>query len=184
MLNVLRRLSGKRKYAFYAYKPAYAKLFTRERRRLLKALGSKTHLEHIGSTAVPGLGGKNILDIIVGTKKRDMHIMIGDMKRLGYEFMPNSGSEERLFFVRDATYEGRKERIHLHLVKFRGGEWIDKIAFRDYLKSNSTAMLEYANVKRSAVRVAKGDKERYMYGKQSFISKAMRKATRNVNSGK
>ncbi len=176
MIRMLRKLDGKRKYAFKEYNPAYAKLFERERRRLVRALGPGCHIEHVGSTAVDGLGGKNILDIMVGIEHGWPYALAARIERLGYTFMQQSGSTERLFFARDTTRNRLHVRIHLHLTMSMGREWREKVAFRDYLRGNREAMLKYAEVKRRAAGLAHGSKERYMAEKAAFINATTSKA--------
>ncbi len=132
-------------------------------------------IEHVGSTAVPGLGGKNILDIMVGETPAHFQRRTNQLKSMGYVFHPENGSKDRLFFVRDTTHYGKTVRIHLHLTNLNDKEWKQKIAFRDYLRSDKAAMLKYAAIKRRAVRIAKGDKERYLKEKEGFINSITRK---------
>ena len=65
-----KKIRGKDKYVFKSYSAIYARAFKIEKPKLYAGLGSENvAIEHMGSTAVPGLGGKNILDIIVGLRK-------------------------------------------------------------------------------------------------------------------
>ena len=58
-----------KKYIFRKYTPKYLKLFSSEKKRIIKALGSTVKIEQVGSTAIASLGGKGIVDIIVGVSK-------------------------------------------------------------------------------------------------------------------
>ncbi|MCW6161421.1 MAG: GrpB family protein [Candidatus Micrarchaeales archaeon] len=172
-----RYIPGKKKYVFRKASTAYAKTFKTEKARLSKCIkGDLAAIEHVGSTAVPGLGGKNILDILVGIKKPDRRALKGMLEELGYDFMPEAGSQRRLFFVRDARFEGKQMRIHLHLVKFEGTEWKQKISFRDYLRKHKELVKEYERVKKEAVKKANGNKEAYLKAKSRFIDSVTRKA--------
>lgn len=172
-----KKIRGKDKYVFKSYSSIYAQAFKIERLKLYAGLGSKNvAIEHIGSTAVPGLGGKNILDIIVGLKKGKRQAVKRKIQESGYDFVSTAGNRRRLFFVKDDTYKSKSIRVHLHLVKFEGYEWKQKIAFRDYLIKHKDAVLEYARVKKIAVREAKGNKEKYLKAKEKFINDITRKA--------
>ncbi|MGC8586907.1 MAG: GrpB family protein [Candidatus Micrarchaeia archaeon] len=172
-----KKIRGKDKYVFKGYSPIYRQAFKKERIRLYAGLGRENvAIEHVGSTAVPGLGGKNILDIIVGLKKGKRLAVKMKIQKLGYDFVGTAGSRRRLFFVRDSTYMHKSIRTHLHLVKFGGEEWRQKIAFRDYLIGHRDAVLEYENVKKIAVKEAKGNKEKYLKAKEKFINSITKKA--------
>jgi GrpB-like predicted nucleotidyltransferase (UPF0157 family) len=168
-------IDKKLKYSFKRYSKIYAMLFTRERNRLMKRLGKPVRIEHIGSTAVPGLGGKNILDIMVDWSPRGLQRRKNQLERLGYAFHSEDGSRDRLFFVRDTKYIGRNIRIHLHLTNLNSKDWTEALAFRNYLRYDKKAMLEYAAVKRKAASIANGDKSQYLKIKGPFINAAIRK---------
>lgn len=173
-----RTIGGKDKYVFKRYSAAYKRAFEKESSRLYAELGHENEIEHIGSTAVPGLGGKNILDVIVGLKKGKCREAKRMLQNIGYDFVSNAGSARRLFFVKDEIFDGRSIRVHLHLIKFNGSEWKQKIAFRNYLRNHKETALEYASVKKKAVKEAKGSKKKYMKAKESFINQITREALR------
>lgn len=174
-----RQIIGKKKYVFKKYSNVYGLAFKIERRRLLAGMrGLDVRIEHVGSTAVRGLGGKNILDILVGIRNGRRERIKGKITELGYDFIETSGNARRLFFVRDVKHSGKDIRMHLHLVKFNGYEWRQKILFRNYLRRHRNAMLEYADVKKRAAILAKGNKEAYMKLKEGFINGIMKQAMR------
>lgn len=171
-----RDISKKRKYSFRKYSKACTMLFFRERGRLTRCLGKTAYIEHVGSTAVPGLGGKNILDIMLGDTPHHFKKRIKQLSGIGYVFHPENGSSERFFFVRDTKYKGKNIRIHLHLTNLKSREWKEMLAFRDYLRANRKAAIKYAAIKRKAARNAKGDKKIYMKEKEGFIQNTIRNA--------
>ena len=172
-----KKILGKDKYVFKNYSAIYSHAFSREKPKLYAGLGRENVvIEHVGSTAVPGLGGKNILDIIVGLKKGKREAVKRKICESGYDFVSTAGSRNRLFFVKDEIYKGKSIRVHLHLVKFQGCEWRKNIAFRDYLIGHKDAVLEYARIKKIAVKEAKGSKEKYMTAKEKFIISITNKA--------
>ncbi|ASI14187.1 GrpB family nucleotidyltransferase [Candidatus Mancarchaeum acidiphilum] len=184
-----KEIDGKQKYVFKRYSPIYNSFFAVEQKRIYENIGRRTiSIEHIGSTAVPDLGGKNILDIIIGIKVCRLKDFKELIKDLGYDFIEDSGTKRRLFFVRDTVYKGKNIRTHLHLVKFDKSDWKQKIAFRDYLIKHKNARIEYANVKKKAVKAANGNKEIYMKEKESFIKgitkKALKPSAERINKNK
>ena len=170
------------KYVFRKYQKQYRKLFELERKRLSKALVERARVEHVGSTAVPGLGGKGILDIMIGVPKKEFEAYTNKLARAGYEFREKASTKGRLFFRRDyRTIEG-KRRIHIHMTPIGSRDWRETIAFRDYLKAHPKEMETYAKIKQKAVKTAKGEGEIYRKHKCDFIIKITKKALKRKPS--
>ena len=167
------------KYIFEHYDPIFPKLFKKEQQRLKQILGNKYPVEHIGSTAVPGLGGKGIIDIMVLVPKRLMN-QISQLlqKRAGYEFRATGGDEERLFHQQDLSDPQKGiRRYHVH-VTFPGSESGKRaIAFRDYLRKHPKDLNRYAKVEQKAAGKAKGYREIYLAIKANVIEEIIQKAT-------
>ena len=161
------------KYVFRKYDPKYRSLFILEKKKLIRFLYPKTKIEHIGSTAVPDLGGKNILDITIGVSRSKFESTRKILINHGYEFYEDKQHPERLFFVKDHNYKNRKERIHIHLTKFNGKDWKEMISFRDYLLKNRTAAEQYALIKKASVKKALGNGKKYRKYKEKFIKDAL-----------
>ena len=93
-----RRIIGRKKYVFKRYSNTYGLAFKIERRRLQIGMrGLDIRIEHVGSTAVRGLGGKNILDILVGIRSGRRERIKRKITELGYDFIETSGNARRLF---------------------------------------------------------------------------------------
>ena len=164
------------KYVFRKYNPKYKVFFASEKKKIAKALGSKTKIEHAGSTAIPNLGGKGILDIVVGVPKLNMAEAKKRLEKAGYEFCKNAGSYERLFLRADYPCKNRKRRVHIHLTKFNSQDWKEVISFRNYLLKHPDAVKEYIKIKKEGVKKALGDGEKYRKHKKKFIENILRKA--------
>ncbi len=163
------------KYVFRKYSTNYQAFFKAEKERLVKVLGSAAKIEHVGSTAIIGLGGKGIVDILIGVSKSKTAAAKKKLMKSGYLFRANAGTPERLFFRRDYQYKQKKRRVHLHLTKFNGQDWIEMILFRNYLLSHPKAGKEYVKIKKDAVKKANGDGETYRKYKEKFIKKSIEK---------
>jgi GrpB-like predicted nucleotidyltransferase (UPF0157 family) len=121
-----------------AYDPRWASLFASEARRIAA--------EHIGSTSVPGLLAKPIIDVMLGVgPSHSVDSMRAALAALGYEDMGEAGVPGRLYFRRRA-----KTAFNIALVVRGGSIWIANIALRNYLRTNADAAREYAETKRSA----------------------------------
>jgi len=163
-----------RKYVFRKYNPEYRALFTSEKRKIAKALGSTAKIEHVGSTAIPNLGGKGILDIIVGVSKPKFGEAKRKLEKAGYEFREKASYPERLFFRIDCPYKSRKRRVHIHLTRFNGQDWKEMIGFRDYLLKHPEAVEQYVKIKQLGVKKALGDGKIYRKHKENFIENILR----------
>ena len=157
------------KYVFRKYNPEYPAFFTSEKKKISKILSSTTKIEHIGSTAIPNLGGKGILDIIIGVSKSEFTKAKHNLEKTGYEFREKVSDPERLFFRIDYPYKNKERRVHIHLTELNGQEWKKLIGFRDYLLKNSEAAKQYAKIKKEGVKKACGDCEKYRKHKEGFI---------------
>lgn len=150
----------------------WAELFAIERGRLTTALGPYARgIEHYGSTAVPGLRAKPILDILVGLASLDDWQHCHDpLLALGYDYAAHAGVPGHHIFGR-----GRDgiERTHLvHVVLFEGPSWYPNLRFRDALRQDGALREAYAKVKQQAAEAAPDSRPRYNELKQSFIDDA------------
>ena len=164
------------KYAFRRYTPKYRAFFILEKRKILKALISRAKIEHVGSTAIPGLGGKGILDILVGIKKSEMVKARKKLVEAGYEFRKKASHPGRFFFRKDYPYTNGKRRVHIHLVELKGRSWKEMIAFRHYLLEHQKDAKRYSEIKKEAVKESLGDGKKYRRYKERFILNILRKA--------
>lgn len=165
-----------RKYIFRKYYPEYRKFFTKEKSRLRKVLGHSAKIEHIGSTAITGLGGKGIIDIVIGVSKSKIAESKKDLKEAGYDFREKASYSEKLFFRRDYSYKNGKRRIHIHLVEFGCVDWKEMIGFRNYLLKHPEVIDMYVEIKKEAVKKAQGEGEVYRKHKERFIKSITKKA--------
>ncbi len=120
-----------------------------------EALGAVV-VEHIGSTAVPGLVAKPIVDLLAGLQPLDVAPgQIGAMEALGYEYLGEYGIPGREFFRKG----GERRTHHVHAVELGGPQWGRHVAFRDYLRARPDEAARYAAAKREAVAAVDGDWE-------------------------
>jgi GrpB-like predicted nucleotidyltransferase (UPF0157 family) len=154
------------------YDPVWEAAFAEERVRLADALGSLAQgIEHYGSTSVPGMTAKPILDILVGvTPLSDWEQCRDPLIGLGYDYAAHAGVPGHYIFGRgrDAS-----ERTHLvHVVEFLGESWRSNLAFRDALRSDSALRQAYLAEKQRAVATSPDSRARYNELKQAFIDAA------------
>ncbi len=161
-----------KKYVYKPYSEIFPVLFTKEKERIIANVISILSIEHIGSTAVPGLGGKGIIDIAIAVQKEDMDFILKQLQNLGYEYRPTFSTPDRFYFI---IYlpdpEEEQRRYHVHLTYPESKEWRELIGFRDYLMNHSEEVQTYSELKREAAHLANQDGEIYRKIKDPFFQK-------------
>jgi GrpB-like predicted nucleotidyltransferase (UPF0157 family) len=136
------------------YRDDWPDLFEREKSVLLERLGSWLHglIEHVGSTAVPGLKAKPIIDIMVGVKDLDSSVgAINVLQRNGYCYYPYKSDLMHWFCKPTPEYRTH----HLHLVPYDSPLWRERIKFRDILRSNGKVAEKYEQLKMKRTLIEK-----------------------------
>jgi len=152
------------------YDPSWPALFEREREALMDAIGAWLvgPVEHIGSTAIPGLAAKPVIDIIAGVATLEgSRPALAAAAALGYCYFPYRPETEHWFCKPSPAFRTH----HLHLMPFGGPEWLGTIAFRDYLRSHPSIAAEYAELKAGLAREHRDDREAYTAAKAPFITR-------------
>jgi GrpB-like predicted nucleotidyltransferase (UPF0157 family) len=152
------------------YDASWPMLFDEERKALLDTIGAWLvgPVEHIGSTAVPGLAAKPVVDIIAGVASLDAsRPAIAVLARLGYCYAPYKAEAEHWFCKPSPAFRTH----HLHLVPFGSPQWLAPIAFRDYLRSHSQVAAEYEALKQRLAEAYRLDREAYTEAKGLFVTR-------------
>jgi GrpB-like predicted nucleotidyltransferase (UPF0157 family) len=154
-----------------AHDPQWVAQFVAERDRLLELLpGRFAAIEHIGSTAVPRLAAKPIIDLLGGVSTlREADALLDPLCAHGYETSAefNATLPDRRWLMRHAN--GRRTH-HLHLVVFGGKEWIRRLQFRDALRADPAIAACYEQLKQELAGQHRHDREAYTEGKTVFIN--------------
>ena len=152
------------------YDPSWPDAYEEEAARLSAALGDTAKaIEHFGSTSVPGMRAKPILDIIVGVSPfSDWERCKAPLESLGYDFVANANIPRHYIFGRG---HDNAERTHiLHIVDYDTEEWSLNLAFRDALRRDPALHAKYVAEKEKAAAAAPEGRARYTALKSSFIS--------------
>lgn len=156
------------------YDAAWAQDFISIRNELSDALGDLAlRIEHVGSTSVPGLSAKPIIDIDVVI--RDYAVFDGAaaaLQRIGYRHEGNLGIAEREAF----GYEGKAHlrEHHLYVCPADSPELKRHTAFRDYLRSHPEAVRRYSRIKEEGARLYPNDIDKYIEHKSPVIEQIYR----------
>ena len=156
------------------------KRFKDEEKRLREVLGDDVLVEHVGSSAV-GIGGKNIVDILVGVKTTEDMVPVRDLLtpagyREGHDTHP-----ERIFMALRANDDGTDRETgegdyHVHIVVDRSEECMNMIQLRDFLRANPDEAKKYFEMKSIFAKEAGYDRKTYKALKSKYVSELIKKA--------
>jgi GrpB-like predicted nucleotidyltransferase (UPF0157 family) len=158
------------------YDPRWPARFEEERAALEPAIGDWVvgGIHHVGSTSVPGLEAKPIIDVLVGVGGLEESRSCFDrLAGLGYVYAPYR-AEEMHWFCKPSP---RRRTHHLHLVPADSSRFRDELTFRDYLRSDRDVAREYGALKRNLAREFEHDREAYTAAKADFIRRAVARAS-------
>jgi GrpB-like predicted nucleotidyltransferase (UPF0157 family) len=131
-------------------------------------------IQHAGSTSISGINAKPIIDMIIGVNTFDhLPIIIEKLKSKEYIYRPQSGTDERILFVKGID---DIRTHHIHVVEWSGNEWDNHILFRDYLINHREVAIEYSNLKSKLAKVYKNDRSAYTEAKSQFIQNVIENA--------
>lgn len=162
--------------ALSSYNPAWSGAYEEEKKLLLDTFGTKIlAIEHIGSTAIPSIPAKPIIDILAAVDSLDdINVFIETLPKLGYEYIPERRFSDRQFFPKGPE---SARTHHLSLVETSSETgWNNHLLFRDYLRSHDKERRQYAELK---VRLAKeyaDNRGEYTERKSAFVLDIIAKA--------
>ena len=138
-------------------------------------------IQHVGSTSIPSIKAKPIIDIAVAVDRFDDILAFKkELKDAGFYYRPNSDLGEQLLFAAGSVYDGTGDlQTHfIHVVLTNSMDWINYINFRDYLNSTPSVAKAYEELKVSLALQVPTDRgrEQYLKGKHDFIVYTLRKA--------
>ena len=164
------------------YRPEWADIFERERAAILETCSPWVmEVHHIGSTSVPGLAAKPILDImLVVANPEDGERAVEPMTTLGYRYRGENGLLGRFYF--DKIVDGRTV-VHCHMYPQDHSDVRKLVAFRDQLRTHRETACEYERLKRALALKYRDDRESYTDGKGAFISKTTTAALAGSQDG-
>ncbi len=157
------------------YDPAWPEMAEAEIGRIAGAMGEvAVRIDHVGSTAVPGLAAKPIIDLQLSVADVDARsLYVGALEGLGYLFAPDPASPDFHFFGLPAA---RPRTHHLHVCAAGSEDERRHLAVRDYLRAHPDEVVAYAELKRGPVARAPGDRLAYIAGKDSYVAALERRA--------
>ncbi len=155
------------------YDPQWPVMYEEMRSRLLSLLGPRVvRIEHVGSTSVPGLGAKPVIDMMLGVEdltSADQCLEIMKLEMGVFDFNAEPENDEWFYCVGDKTSQDLRNRYHLHLVKYPSPFWDKHIRFRDILRSHAGVADAYCRLKKDLAKKYGTDRMGYNQAKTEFI---------------
>jgi GrpB-like predicted nucleotidyltransferase (UPF0157 family) len=165
-------MAGDEPIRLVSYDGCWPERFGEERVALEGAIGEWVvgEIHHVGSTAVPGLEAKPIIDILVGVRDLDearacFHPLAG----LDYLYAPYLPEQMHWFCKPDPSHRTH----HLHLIPIDSQRYRDELSFRDQLRADPALAESYAALKRELATRYPRDRDAYTGGKSTFISRCL-----------
>jgi len=165
-------MAGDEPIRLVSYDASWPQRFEEERIALERAIGEWVvgRIHHVGSTAVPGMEAKPIIDILVGVRDLDeARACFDPLARLDYLYAPYLPDQMHWFCKPDPSHRTH----HLHLVPVDSQRYRDEIAFLDKLRANPVLAERYVALKRELAQAHPDDREAYTDGKTTFISRCL-----------
>ena len=160
------------------YNAAWPMLFEQEREVVGEALGKLVlEIEHIGSTAIPGLPAKPIIDLLVGVRSlgEARSCAVKPLVQLGYVYIPEYEPwlPDELFFRKGVPGPWTH---HVHVMEPGNPRWEGHLRFRDYLRAHPPAAADYAELKKSLAQRFGDDIGAYRDAKDDFVRDVLARA--------
>ena len=161
------------------YNRNWPRIYKEEEAHILQVIGDYIEdIQHVGSTSVPGLGAKSIIDIMIGIHKLSLvDKCVQPLHSLGYEYLGEFGIPGRHYFRKPPEALTMHRTHHLHMVETNNDGWKRNILFRDYLRTHPEDAKQYEVLKRALAKQFGSDREGYTDAKTEFIETVLAKAT-------
>lgn len=164
------------------YNPKWAHAFNELKEALLTHISKDLHIEHVGSTSVPGLAAKPIIDIdIVVKTKADVLDLIGALENLGYIHQGDLGIEGREAFKRSLKdvpllkeHHSKWAPHHLYVVLESSDAYKNHMALKEFLMANEDTVKEYGALKKALAHQYPHDIDTYIKEKTPFILRILK----------
>jgi len=161
------------KIEIYPYSADFPRIFEAKKKRILKAV-ENCEVYHIGSTAVPGLGGKGILDIMIAIKNWEKaQNVVKELKKIGFTHI--HPEENNRIFLSNKKKTGIAD-THIHLLKKGRKEYKELLTFRDYMRAHPEQIKNLYNLKLEWCKKVSGDRIKYNKLKSVYVKDVLGQA--------
>lgn len=160
------------------YKDTLLKRFKSEKQRLLSFLPGTLIIEHVGSSPV-GIGGKNIIDILIGVSDKDEMLKVPDILKVNGYFEGHDSHDDMVFLTSSENETGDGD-FYIHICPIASNSYKDFILLRDFLISNPEKSKEYYNKKIEFANKAGFDRQKYKTLKSQYLAKLLSEIKTNL----
>jgi len=155
----------------YPYSRKFTEIFDREKNKISKQIEG-VEIHHIGSTSVPGLGGKGMIDVMIGIKNwNELSSIIENLKKLGFKHI-HPRENGRVFLSK--VGQTKLGDVHIHIVIKNGKQYKQLLLFRDYLRAHRKEIAKFFNLKKKWAEEAEGDRQIYGKLKRVYVKSVLR----------
>ena len=157
----------------YKYSKNFPKKFEKEKKKIFKVIGNY-EISHIGSTAVKGLGGKGIIDIMISVNNwEEAKNLAKKLKKISFKHVHRKIEKGQLFLSKHQ--KATPDNVHIHITKKGSKVYKELLGFRDYLRKNKKESERYFKLKIEALAQANGNRARYTKLKEKYIETILKK---------
>jgi len=156
----------------YPYSKKFSQIFEREKDNTSKHL-KDVEIHHIGSTSVPGLGGKGMVDIMIGIKSwKDLGSVVKKLEKIGFKHV-HQKENGRVFLSKVGPTKFGD--THIHVVIKNGKPYKELLMFRDYLRKNKKEIKRFFKLKQEWAIMAGEDRAKYGKLKEKYVKEIINK---------
>lgn len=160
------------------------KIYKKIEKQLRKDLLSEIQIEHVGSTAIPNMYGKNIIDILVGAKDNQEFEFIKKVLEKN-NFIGSEKSRDNVYqFFASTDSETGSGDVHIHLVIKDTDRFRDFIILRDYLLNNKEETRNYSNLKKKLISNGITERKEYKKQKSEYVTALLNRARNEFKKDK
>lgn len=143
---------------------------------LRKDLDETIPINHVGSTVIPNMVGKNIIDILIGAKDNNQFNNIIQLI-IDKDFIPSTKSKTDIYqFFASREGETSSGDVHIHVVVMETERYNEFLILRDYLLSNEEEALNYSNLKKDIINSGIVERKQYKTIKSEYVTKLIERA--------
>jgi GrpB-like predicted nucleotidyltransferase (UPF0157 family) len=161
------------------HNPQWVQVYEGERARIEAAIGPHIlAIQHVGSTSIPGMAAKPIVDMAIGIEDFEgARICISPLEALGYTYHGEHGIPRQHYFTR-----GDPTLVHAHMHETTSRAWGNLVLFRDYLLAHPEEAQAYLELKQRLAQEYRHDRRGYTEGKAPFIERILERARSEISS--
>ena len=153
------------------YDPEWVRMYEEERTRIVALIGNYLEeIQHVGSTSIPGLAAKPVIDILAIVP--DISIAehcVKPLEHLDYAYFGENGIPGRRYFRKPSDIRFHQHTHHIHMMEQRHEQVHKMLTFRDYLRTHPEAVKEYQDLKKELATKYSGDRAAYTDAKEPFV---------------